>query len=230
MRSYYGNLRLLALLLGIALVVASCAGSSGQSAQEGSSEESSESTQSMASMDHGGMTNMMGEENSKAMAAQMVAPNGEYSDEYFIDAMVAHHQGAIDMANVALQNAEHPEILQLAQNIIATQQAEIDELKAIKQREFGTSEVPMELSSEHVKMMGMMEDPSELANQRPFDKAFIDAMIPHHSSAIEMAQVAYEETSDDEIRTLSQNIIDAQVGEIEQMTGWRAEWYPEGER
>jgi uncharacterized protein (DUF305 family) len=184
-------------------------------------------------MDHGGMTgmtDMMGEEASRGMAARMVAPNGEYSDSYFIDAMVSHHQGAIDMANVALANAEHPEILQLAQNIISTQQAEIDELKAIKQWEFGSSEVPMETSPEHMKMMGMMEDPSELANRRPFDKAFIDAMIPHHSSAIEMARVANANTGDDEIKTLSQNIIDAQTGEIEQMTGWRKEWYPEGER
>ena len=134
------------------------------------------------------------------------------------------------MANVALENAEHPEILELAQNVISTQQAEIDQLKAIKQREFGTSEVPMEMSPEHMKMMGMMEDPSELANQQPFDKAFIDAMIPHHSSAIEMARVANANTGDDEIKELSQNIIDAQAGEIEQMTGWRKDWYPEGER
>jgi uncharacterized protein (DUF305 family) len=129
-----------------------------------------------------------------------------------------------------LQNAEHPEILELAQNIISTQQAEIDQLKAIKQREFGTSEVPMQMSPEQMKMMAMMDDPGELANEQPFDKAFIDAMIPHHTSAIEMARVAYANTSDDEIKELSRNIIDAQAGEIEQMTGWRKEWYPEGER
>ena len=226
----YSKLVLVVLLLAVALVLASCQGPGGN-AQE--SAESSGEKESMDQMHHAGMTDMSGmsgTEASKGMASQMVAPNGEYSDRHFIDAMVPHHQGAIDMANVALLNAEHRELRELAQNIITDQQAEIDQLKAIKQREFGTSEVPMEMSPEHMQMMGMMEHPTELATQQPFDKAFIDAMIPHHSSAIEMAEVAYDNTSDDEIKELSQNIIDAQVGEIEQLTAWRNEWYPEGER
>jgi len=222
----YGKLGLLVLLLAVALLLASCQGPGGDA------HESAEPSGGMEDMAHGGMSNMAGmtgTDTSKGMAAQMVAPNGEYSDSYFIDAMVPHHQGAIEMAQVALLNAVHPELRELAQNIITEQQAEIDQLKAIKQREFGTSEVPMEMSPEHTQMMGMMQDPEELVNEQPFDKAFIDAMIPHHSSAIEMAEVAYDNTSDEEIKELSQNIIDAQVGEIERMTGWRDEWYPEGE-
>jgi len=142
--------------------------------------------------------------------------------------MVPHHQGAINMANVALENAEHPEIQQLAQNVISTQEAEIDELKAIKQREYGTSEVPTETSPEEMKTMGVMAAPKELANEQPFDKAFIDAMIPHHQSAIDMAQVAYEETGDSEIKDLALGIVTAQQQEIEQMIDWRKEWYPGG--
>jgi uncharacterized protein (DUF305 family) len=45
----------------------------------------------------------------------------------------------------------------------------------------------MEMSQEQMRGMGMMMDPQQLANQKPFDEAFIDAMIPHHQSAIEMA-------------------------------------------
>jgi uncharacterized protein (DUF305 family) len=161
-------------------------------------------------------------------ASEMLIENGDYSDERFIDAMVPHHQGAIDMANVALENAEHPEIQQLAQNVISAQEGEIDELKAIKQRLYGTSEVPMEANPEEMKTMGMMADPKELANEQPFDKAFIDAMIPHHQSAIDMAQVAYEQTSDPEIKDLALGIVNAQQQEIEQMTDWRKEWYPGG--
>jgi uncharacterized protein (DUF305 family) len=54
--------------------------------------------------------------------------NGKYSDKAFIDAMVPHHQGAIEMARVALKNAEHAEIKELTRNIISSQQAEIEEL------------------------------------------------------------------------------------------------------
>ena len=42
----------------------------------------------------------------------------------------------------------------------------------------------MEMSQEQMRGMGMMMDPKRLSKQEPFDEAFIDAMIPHHQSAI----------------------------------------------
>jgi uncharacterized protein (DUF305 family) len=162
------------------------------------------------------------------MAREMVMEDGKYSDRAFIDAMVPHHQGAVEMAEVALKNAEHDEIIDLSRNIISSQQAEIEELKSIKQEEFGTSNVPMDMSQEQMRGMGMMMDPQQLANRDPFDKAFIDAMIPHHQSAIEMAQVAREKSEIPEIKELAGNIISAQQKEIEQMTRWRQEWYQQG--
>jgi uncharacterized protein (DUF305 family) len=164
---------------------------------------------------------------SSGMAKQMVMENGRYSDERFIDAMVPHHQGAIAMAEVALDNAEHQEIKELSRNIISSQQAEIEELKAIKKEEFGTSNVPMEMSQEQMRGMGMMMDPQQLANREPFDKAFIDAMIPHHQSAIEMSRVALENSDNPRIKELAENIISAQQEEIEQMKQWRQQWYSE---
>ena len=179
----------------------------------------------MAGMDHSNMDH--GSMGSGGMAREMVMKNGKYSDEAFIDAMVPHHQGAVEMAEVALQNAEHEEIMQLSRNIISTQRAEIEELKAIKKEEFGTSEVPMQMSAQEMQMMGMT-DPDALANKDPFDKAFIDAMIPHHRSAIEMAQVAYRQGDNPKIKKLAEGIVEAQTREIAQMQGWRQQWYSEG--
>jgi uncharacterized protein (DUF305 family) len=161
------------------------------------------------------------------MAREMVMENGRYSDERFIDAMVPHHEGAVDMAEGALKNAEHEKIRRLAEDIVSAQEAEIAELKAIKQQEFSTSEAPMEMGAEEMDAMGMTE-PDELANEDPFDKAFIDAMIPHHRSAISMAQVVLEESENPKIREIARNIVGAQKREIAQMQQWRSEWYPEG--
>jgi uncharacterized protein (DUF305 family) len=86
----------------------------------------------------------------------------------------------------------------------------------------------MEMSMEQMKGMGMMMDPQSLAEEKPFDESFIDAMIPHHQSAIEMAEVATEKSKNPRIKELAQNIVSAQQREIEQMKGWRREWYPEG--
>jgi len=176
-------------------------------------------------MDHGQMGHGSMGMGSKGMAKQMVMENGKYSDRAFIDAMVPHHQGAIAMAEVALKNAEHEEIIQLSRSIISSQQAEIEELKSIKQEEFGTSNVPMEMSQEQIRGMGMMMDPQRLSKREPFDEAFIDAMIPHHRSAIQMAQVAYKKSKIPEIKELAGNIVTAQKREIEQMKQWRKEWY-----
>jgi uncharacterized protein (DUF305 family) len=226
LKRYTTSLRALALLFAVALALASCAGATSSSAQQGSSEQEGgeESAGDMQGMDHSNMD--MGSEGMMA-SSEMLMENGEYSDERFIDAMVPHHQGAISMAEVALENAEHLELLQLAENVISTQQAEIDELRSIKEQEFGSSEVPMQMGPEEMEMMGM-EDPAELVNQRPFDEAFINAMIPHHESAIDMAQVALAESDNPAIRDLAGRIVEDQTREIEQMRGWLEEWYSGG--
>jgi uncharacterized protein (DUF305 family) len=205
-----------ALLVAAAPLLASCGntGSSGGGAHG--------SDDGMKGMGHDSIGSGSG-----GMAREMVMENGRYSDRAFIDAMVPHHQGAVEMAEVALKNAGHEEIIDLSRNIISSQQAEIEELKSIKQEEFGTSNVPMDMSQEQTRGMGMM-DLQEMANREPFDKAFIDAMIPHHQSAIEMAQVAREKSEIPEIEELAEGIISAQQTEIEQMTRWRQQWYPEG--
>jgi uncharacterized protein (DUF305 family) len=205
----------LALLLAVAFLLSACGGAG--SSQQGDGPAGGDHGQ----MGHGSMG--MG---SKGMAKQMVMVNGRYSDKAFIDAMVPHHQGAIAMAEVALKNAEHEEIKELSRNIISSQQAEIEELKSIKQEEFGTSNVPMEMSPEQMRGMGMMMDPQRLSKGKPFDEAFIDAMIPHHRSAIQMAQVASKQSKIPEIKELAVNIVSAQKREIEQMKQWRKEWYP----
>jgi uncharacterized protein (DUF305 family) len=213
---------LLALLLAVAFILAACGGAGGgqQGSGSGGEQESAEKTGGMAGMDHSQMDHGSMGMGSGGMARQMVMENGKYSDERFIDAMVLHHQGATAMAEVALKNAEHEEIIELSRNIISTQRAEIEELKAIKKEEFGTSNVPMEMSQERMRGMGMM-DPQELANKEPFDKAFIDAMIPHH-------QVGLEKSDNAKIKELADNIVSAQQQEIEQMKQWRREWYPQG--
>lgn len=245
-----------ALLAAIGLTLASCAsnagggqggdikgnnhgGSGGERSQQAARETDhgvapgQEKTQSggMAGMDHDNMDGMdRGGMSSKGMAAmsrEMVMPNGKYSDKAFIDSMVPHHQGAVEMAEVALKRAEHPQIKRVAEDIVSSQRAEIRMFGEIREREYGSAESATEMNEEDMQAMGM-SDPRELAKARPFDKAFIDEMIPHHQSAIVMAEVARKETKDPEIREIAEDIVSAQQREIEQMEQWRQQWYPKG--
>lgn len=55
----------------------------------------------------------------------------EQLDEEFAVAMIPHHEGAIRMARVQVENGENPVLLKIARNIIASQSREIEELKQL---------------------------------------------------------------------------------------------------
>lgn len=60
----------------------------------------------------------------------------------------------------------------------------------------------------------------------PFDLAFIDAMVPHHRDAIEMANAALERgLTQPELETIAENIRSTQQLEIDEMLRWRQSWY-----
>lgn len=50
-------------------------------------------------------------------------------DLEFIKQMIPHHEGAISMANEALQKSENPEIRELAQSIVRSQDMEIKKMR-----------------------------------------------------------------------------------------------------
>jgi uncharacterized protein (DUF305 family) len=231
-----------ALLAAVGLTLASCGGNAGGGDQGdmqgmnhggsgGNAEASEQAPQETTGGEMSGMdlSNMdqgeMGSGDMASMSRKMVMPGGEYSDAAFVDSMVPHHEGAVEMAEVGLDNAEHEEIRQLSRDIIDSQQAEIEKFGRIRE---GLDGPTTEMSEEDMSMMGMMDGPQQLANEDPFDKAFIDNMIPHHRSAIAMAEVAVKESEDPEIREIANDIVSAQEREIGQMKQWRQEWYPQG--
>ncbi|MDP2304831.1 MAG: DUF305 domain-containing protein, partial [Pseudomonadota bacterium] len=145
----------------------------------------------------------------------------------FLDMMVPHHQGAVDMARIALERAEHPELKALAESIITSQEAEIATMTAWRKAWFGSDAAPamgagMEHSgmaghsgmsgsgmAGHSGMSGMMDmskSIEELKTANPFDLAFIDAMIPHHEGAVHMAEMARGKSERAEIKDLAASI------------------------
>ncbi|WP_322889499.1 MULTISPECIES: DUF305 domain-containing protein [unclassified Yoonia] len=93
----------------------------------------------------GGMMGMMGmgdadlesmpehvQENMRRMMISMPAMHdgmmNEDADVAFACGMIAHHQGAIDMAQVLIAHGEDPQMLALAHAIIAAQVAEMEEM------------------------------------------------------------------------------------------------------
>lgn len=65
-----------------------------------------------------------------SMDAELRGKTGDVFDQAFISEMIIHHQGAVEMAELALTNAKHQEIKDLARAIIEAQNREIVDMKA----------------------------------------------------------------------------------------------------
>lgn len=147
-------------------------------------------------------------------------------DAMFIEEMIPHHEDAIAMAELALTRAEHPEIKRLAEDVIETQSAEIDQMREWY-REWYDADVPAFGRSTRMMgdMMGGAVDLGDLETAEPFDKYFIEAMVPHHVMGIRMSQMVRDTTSRPELRDLADSIIGGQSTEVDKMREWYDEWY-----
>ncbi|WP_414468587.1 DUF305 domain-containing protein [Methanobacterium sp. ACI-7] len=151
-------------------------------------------------------------------------------DRHFIEQMIPHHDDAIAMANIASTKAEHQETKQLAENIKRDQSREIAQMREFYKRTYG-ADVPVSSGmmgsgeGRGGRMMGDSTDLTELENAKPFDKAFIEEMVPHHRMAIMMANMLLNRSNNPEMRALAESIIKTQSDEIDQMKSWYREWY-----
>ena len=149
---------------------------------------------------------------------------GNEIDRAFVAEMVPHHEAAVEMAEVAQKRGERQEIKQLADAIVETQNAEIESMNSLAAEldEAGIKPGDLGMSDEE---MGMSGDSAMLQNAKPFDREFIDMMIPHHQAAIRMARMELDKGKNAEAKKLAEAVIDAQAKEITDMNKWRVDWY-----
>jgi uncharacterized protein (DUF305 family) len=228
------------ILLGVVpLTLAACSGATSQKKAETTNANDSR----MAQMGDGAMSSPGSSSpmpsspmvmDSGSMMNMDLGPKDANFDLRFIDGMTPHHEGAIAMAQEALQKSKRPEIKQLAQNIIDAQQTEIAQMKTWRSTWYSNSSTtPMMYDAQMGHMMPMSEAMRSSmmmsgdlgAADDQFDLRFLNAMIPHHQGAVTMAQQALEKSDRPEVKKLAQDIVDSQQKEIDQMNQWKKAWY-----
>ncbi len=158
----------------------------------------------------------------------------EQYDLRFIDSMIPHHQGAIEMAKGVLTKTKRPEMKQLAEAIIVAQNREIERMQQWRKTWYSkASDTPimwhsqmnhsMPMTDEHMSNMMMSMNLGDADDE--FDLRFINAMIPHHEGALTMAKDALSKTKRSEIKELAEDILTSQQKEIDEMKQWRKNWY-----
>lgn len=166
----------------------------------------------MPGMDHGSDTT--------EDAADTSGGDFNDADVTFAQGMIPHHQQAVEMAQLAGEQAESQEVKDLAADIEAAQDPEIEQMTQWLEE----WDQPTEMDGmDSMEMGGMMSEDqmSELedATGADFDAMFLEMMIEHHEGAIVMAQEQVDDGKNAEAVALAEAIIEAQQDEIETMQG-----------
>jgi len=154
------------------------------------------------------------------------------ADVEFLQGMVPHHSQAVAMAELVPDRTDRPELNELAETIISTQNEEIEQMNTLLS---DAGAEPVEGGMDHggmteggMTMSGMMDDQQmqglESAEGQDFELMFLDMMTAHHQGAIEAAEQVLDAGENPEVADLAEQIIQAQQAEIEQMATWKEQW------
>lgn len=176
---------------------------------------SSDSDGSMPGMNHG----------SESMSSSTAgsASSGQEGDVVFAQMMIPHHQQAVEMADLALDDSSgaSAKVQALAKDIKAAQGPEIKTMQGWLEQ-WGAE--PASKGMGHGGMDhgdGMMSESEmtdlESATGEKFDQMWLTMMIKHHQGAVTMAKDVQSTTSNSEVKTMAADIIEAQNREITTM-------------
>ncbi len=162
------------------------------------------------------------------------------ADVTFAQAMIPHHQQAVEMADMALKEGKNAKVLDLAKRIKAAQDPEIVKLQGWLKKWGGSPSMGDSGSSMHDSGSSMHDSGSSMhgsmtmgegmmsakdmaqlskATGAEFDKMFLAMMIGHHQGAVTMAKTELKDGKSTEAKSLATSIIKAQETEIAEMKG-----------
>ena len=120
------------------------------------------------------------------------------ADVQFLEAMIPHHQQALDMAALAEDRTNHEELLDAAGRIDASQQDEIEFMqKWLEEHDVLVTDHSAHTGEHGIAMKGMAT-PEQMAalaaaTGTDFDRLFLELMIEHHKGAVEMVEALTEQ-------------------------------------
>ncbi|CAJ1510100.1 DUF305 domain-containing protein [[Mycobacterium] burgundiense] len=145
------------------------------------------------------------------------------ADISFADNMIPHHQQAIELTELVPDRSSNPELRELAVQIAAAQDPEINTMKAflVQWKENPDDATGEGGHGDHAGMAGMVDEATmtRLATLSgpEFDTLWLQSMIAHHEGAVQMAEDELANGSNVDAKALAQTIIDGQQAEIAQM-------------
>jgi uncharacterized protein (DUF305 family) len=150
-----------------------------------------------------------------SMGPDLKTLSGKAFDRAFLSMMIPHHQGAVEMSRWVLPRAKNAQVKNWANAIVAAQQREITQMTEWLKPLGGSEKAAADMMK--ADMAGMV---TALRGSADPDRGFVQGMIPHHASAIEMALLAIQRSSDPRIIKLARGVLVSQSEEIYQFRNW----------
>lgn len=178
----------------IAALAACGGGSNGQAGNDAAMEDNMTADANMDTGNQAAM-NAGGTEQAKPFAPammkmneQMMAAVGSDAGDSWVRKMIAHHQGAIDMSQIVLQNDPTPAVAKVANDTIAKQTKEIADLKKL------VKDGPPNQQSADLYKPAMMDMQKAMmsAEGANISETYLRKMRAHHDGAVAMAAVALQ--------------------------------------
>lgn len=139
---------------------------------------------------------------------------GRSFDLRYINAMIAHHRGAMLLAEQLAQNTTRPEMKALAENVLRDEPGAIAELYAWKKQWYRDTR---SVRDPIVANLGSADE--------TFDLRFLNAMIAHHEEGVIMTRETRKKSSRSEILNNADKVENFLKGGIQALTGLRSSWY-----
>ncbi|TYL50617.1 DUF305 domain-containing protein [Agromyces mariniharenae] len=142
------------------------------------------------------------------------------ADLDFVAAMIVHHEQAVELAELAPGRVDDAELADLAERIALVQADEAEQMRTWLERR-STRDDAGDAHGHADDMAGAisrstLDRASELQGTA-FDRLFIEAMVPHHRGAIEMAETRLAEPGDSAVTRWARAIATAQALEIDRL-------------
>jgi len=161
----------------------------------------------------------------KMMQAMHAQPKKGNADLDFAAMLKIHHQGAIDMAKIELQQGKDATMKAMAQNITDKQTKEIAELAQLitslqsapknydpANKQSGAGKAMSDNMTSMMKMGKM--------SMSSLDHEFADMMVKHHKDGIMMSKSILAHAKNDQLRSMARKAIPEQTSDISKMEQW----------
>lgn len=147
--------------------------------------------------------------------------DGDEFEIAYINRIVPHHEGALEMAQMVVERAPHQEVRDAAGKIIEDQKAEIEMLTTYLRDTHGQE---LDRDERQVMSHDMMQE-LETSDPEMAETMFLLMMREHHETAVIMGEIVLGKDVSDEIRQQAEGMVSSQKAEQEQFAEWLKMWY-----